>query len=632
MRHRVISYLVLLLWLLPAMVQAEVVYQNRCVRFTLISPSCARLEWSARGQFTDHRSLLATERDYDSVPYTLTKKGKTVTIRTTEMEITYRVGKDSLTASNLSISSLSQSSIINHQSSINWHPGDRQQGNLKGTCRTLDRCSGDQWYIEGRKSERHVDIPIEDGLLARCGWTLLDDSNNLLFNNDSMAWWQEREDTMAQDWYFLLYGHDYKKALKDFTRFAGAIPVPPAYAFGFWWSRYWAYSADDIRQLVANFRRMDIPLDVLVIDMDWHYSDGRKGGWTGYTWNRELFPDPQALLQELHEQGIRVTLNLHPADGITPVEERYQAFAHAMGDTSGDTIPWQSSNKLFMTTWADSILRPLEQQGVDFWWLDWQQFKMDKAQPKLNNTWWLNYFVYTDAQRHHQDAPMLYHRWGGLGNHRYQVGFSGDTYTTWESLEYQPYFNATASNVLYGYWSHDLGGHMARVKGSAYDTELYLRWLQLGVYLPIMRVHSTKDASIQKEPWVLSDTAQQVIRQTVQLRQRLRPYICRMAQTAHETGISLCRPLYYDYPEAEEAYAKAWRNEYMFGDEILVAPITSPGVNGVSTLQIWLPEGDWVETKTGETIAGNQVITRSYTIYDYPVFLKSSSSLRSVIY
>jgi len=597
-------------------VKAEVAYQNQNVRFTLISPSCVRLEWSEKGKFTDLRSLLATERQYDSVPFTLTKKGRKVIIRTSEMEIVYRVGKDSLSSSNLS---------INHQPinpSINWHPGDRQEGNLKGTCRTLDRCSGDQWYIDGRKSDRHVDLPIEDGVLARCGWTLLDDSKNLLFDNEDLSWWKEREDTAAQDWYFLLYGHDYKKALKDFTRFAGSIPVPPEYAFGFWWSRYWMYSDNDIRELVKNFHTMDIPLDVLVIDMDWHYSDGKKGGWTGYTWNSELFPDPEGLLRELHEQGIKVTLNLHPADGITPVEERYTAFAHAMGDTSGDTIPWLSSNKRFMTTWADSILRPLEQQGVDFWWLDWQQWKMDKAQPKLNNTWWINYFVFTDAAHHHQDAPLLYHRWGGLGNHRYQVGFSGDTYTTWASLDYQPYFNSTASNVLYGYWSHDLGGHMARVKGSQYDTELYLRWLQFGVFSPIMRVHSTKDASIQKEPWLLSDTAQQVIHDAVALRQRLRPYIEQMAQVAHETGISLCRPLYYDYPQAEEAYEKRWRNEYMFGDDILVAPITQPMENSLSTLKIWLPEGEWVDVVSGETISGNQVIERSYRINQYPVFCK----------
>jgi len=611
----------------PILLCAEVAYQNRNVRFTLISPSCVRLEWSATGQFTDLRSLLATERQYDSVPFSLTKKGRRVIIRTSEMQITYRISKDSLSASNLSITPQS----INHQSinpSINWHPGLRQDDNLKGTYRTLDRCIGDQWYIDGRHSDRHQTIQLEDGLLARCGWTLLNDSHNLLFDNDSIAWWQQRPDTTAQDWYFLLYGHDYKKALKDFTRFAGSIPVPPSFALGYWWSREWRYNAQDIRDLVANFRQLDIPLDVMVIDMFWHNTDKPTGGWTGYSWNAERYPDPEGLLKELHDQGIRVTLNLHPADGIAPVEPRYAAFAAALGDTTGDTIPWQSSNKLFMTTWADSILRPLEKQGVDFWWLDWQQFKMDKAQPKLSNTWWLNYFVYTDAQRQRGDQALLYHRWGGLGNHRYQIGFSGDTYAYWPSLKYLPYFNATASNVLYGWWSHDMGGFMLRDLNEQYNTELYMRWFQFGVFSPILRTHSSKNPKIHKEPWLLNDTVQQVIRSSVQLRNRLRPYIMEMAQIAHETGVSLCRPLYYDYPEADEAYAPQWRNQYLFGDDILIAPVTDPMQHNLSTLDIWLPEGDWIEIQSGETLSGNQIITRSYSIFEYPVFIKAQARER----
>src|SRR3712207_5672593 len=109
---------------------------------------------------------------------------------------------------------------------------------------------------------------------------------------------------------------------------------------------------------------------------------------------------------------------------------------------------------------SDVCSSDLEKMGVDFWWLDWQQWNNDKQFPNLSNTWWLNYATFSDMERHRDTRPMLYHRWGGLGNHRYQIGFSGDAIISWKSLDFQPYYNSTASNVLYGFWSHDIGGHM----------------------------------------------------------------------------------------------------------------------------------------------------------------------------
>jgi alpha-glucosidase (family GH31 glycosyl hydrolase) len=181
--------------------------------------------------------------------------------------------------------------------------------------------------------------------------------------------------------------------------------------------------------MVGKFKTYNIPLDVLVIDMDWHYTEPGKGGWTGWTWNRKLFPDPPKLLDYLHSNQLDVTLNLHPAEGIAPYEEQYPQIARDMGidPSSGQTIPWVASNKKLMTNVFKDILDPMHRQGVSFWWLDWQQWPYDKQVDSLSNTWWLNYVFFTHSQREGQDRPMLYHRWGGLGNHRYQIGFSGDT-------------------------------------------------------------------------------------------------------------------------------------------------------------------------------------------------------------
>lgn len=622
----------------------NIAWQDEQVRFTVISDGVIRMEWSADSLFCDLPTLMSSERNYPKVQYKVNESNGVLNISTSKMTLTYKIGSGRFTADNLTINSAEGlfSPSSNEQSYV-WHPGDVQKNNLKGTYRTLDGYDGNRYYAWDYKDKEGRPMPLEDGLLATDGWTLIDDSENLLFTGDPnnvdpekpMAWVEERPAGERQDWYFLSYGHDYKAALYDYTLFAGRIPLPPRFTFGYWWSRYWRYSAEDLRFLVKSMKEWDNPLDVLVIDMDWHYSDGIRGGWTGYTWDETIFPDPAGLLSEFDEQGIQVTLNLHPADGVSSVEEHYADFAKWLGkepvaadQSPRDTLQWCSSDQKYMDGWMNTIIRPLENQGVDFWWLDWQQGLNDKQLPTLSNTFWLNYYVFTDMARNRDKRPLLYHRWGGLGNHRYQIGFSGDSYSTWASLEFQPYFNSTASNVLYGYWSHDLGGHMLGIKGAKLDQELYIRWMQLGLYLPIMRTHSTNDVEMNKEPWALATKENgELIASLCRQREALVPYTYTAARQAYETGISICRPMYYDYPDTPEAYSN--KTQYMFGDQLLIAPIVKPMDNdGLSRVNVWLPSGtDWYEMSTGELLKGGQTIERAFTIDQYPAYAKAGTIL-----
>ena len=402
------------------------------------------------------------------------------------------------------------------------------------------------------------------------------------------------------------------------------MPLPPRYAFGYWWSRYWAYSDKELRTLVKNFRAYDIPLDVLVIDMDWHYTDGDRGGWTGWSWNRTLFPDPAKFLRWLDGEGIRSTFNLHPADGVRCGEDSYADVARDMGIDPAlkQTVPWVSSDKKFIRSIFRRILTPMERDGVDFWWLDWQQQPTDPAVEGLSNTWWLNYVFFSDMEKNRDVRPMLYHRWGGLGNHRYQIGFSGDASITWASLDFQPYFNSTASNVLYGYWSHDIGGHHM---ADRIDPELYIRWMQFGALSPVMRTHSAKSAGLKKEVWNFAPEHADILRNTIRRRYALAPYIYTMARKAYDEGISLCRPMYYEWPEASEAYA--FRNQYLFGDDILVAPVTALGKEGYATVQVWLPEGKWYEWQTGTMLDGGRTVERTFALDEYPVYVRAGAIL-----
>lgn len=593
----------------------NVAYADNHVRFTVISDGAVRMEYAPDGQFVDTKSFVAVQRAYPAADYRV-KRGAWIEIATPKMVLRYRKNSGPFTASNLSVCSPKGAAVP-----FVWKPGMQQKGNLKGTYRTLDGYDGDTYVYD----ERRPKMPIEDGLLATDGWTLIDDSDNFLFDGDKeWEWVEKRPDDGAQDWYFLAYGHDYKTALRDFTLFAGKMPLPPRYAFGYWWSRYWAYSDKELRTLVKNFRAYDIPLDVLVIDMDWHYTDGDRGGWTGWSWNRTLFPDPAKFLRWLDGEGIRSTFNLHPADGVRCGEDSYADVARDMGidPASKQTVPWVSSDKKFIRSIFRRILTPMERDGVDFWWLDWQQQPTDPAVEGLSNTWWLNYVFFSDMEKNRDVRPMLYHRWGGLGNHRYQIGFSGDASITWASLDFQPYFNSTASNVLYGYWSHDIGGHHM---ADRIDPELYIRWMQFGALSPVMRTHSAKSAGLKKEVWNFAPEHADILRSTIRQRYALAPYIYTMARKAYDEGISLCRPMYYEWPEASEAYA--FRNQYLFGDDILVAPVTAPGKEGYATVKVWLPEGKWYEWQTGTMLDGGRTVERTFALDEYPVYVRAGAIL-----
>ena len=601
---------------LSAQNKDNIAYQDDQVRFTVVTDGVIRLEWEPEGRFTDLPSFVASERDYPAVDFKVRNTGRKVEVITSEMTLTYRKDTGKFTKDNLEIKAA--------DGFYTWKPGMKQKENLKGTFRTLDGLDGDvqtqTWVKDMKFGETRQ---FEDGILAKDGWTLIDESDNFLFDDSEWAWVKERRAGECQDWYFMGYGHDYKSALKDFTVFAGKMPLPPRFTFGYWWSRYWAYTDREMRTLVDKFKAYDIPLDVLVVDMDWHYTDEGRGGWTGWTWNRSLFPDPVKFMDYLKANGLKVTLNLHPAEGFDHWEECYPALAESIGRNPADTsrIEWINSDKKFMSNMFEQVMHPMQEEGVDFWWLDWQQHVYDTELTKLHNTWWINYCYFSDMERHGDKRPLLYHRWGGLGNHRYQIGFSGDATISWKSLEFQPYFTSTASNVLYGYWSHDIGGHL----GESIDPEMYTRWLQYGGFSPVMRTHSSKSGALNKEPWVFSDEYTNVIRQTVRQRYEMAPYIYTMARKGYDDGLALCRPLYYDYPERQEAYD--FRSQYMFGDDMLIAPVTRPAENGFASMNIWLPEGYWYELHTGNLLEGDRVVTRHFALDEYGVYIKAGSVL-----
>lgn len=578
--------------------ESQVIWEQ--YRFTVLTQSMIRMEYHPEGTFEDRSSQIVMNRNFDVPEFDVKESDESLEIVTSNVHLVFYKETGGFTKHNLRAEATGNYSLYHST----WYFGDTPE-TLKGTARTLDKADGA--------------IELEEGLMNIRGFSIIDDSDSLLL--DENGWVDQREEGIV-DMYFLGYGRDYLGTLKDYHYLTGDTPLLPRYALGNWWSRYYAYSEEEYKQLMNRFEKEEVPFSVAVIDMDWHITDVPSeygSGWTGYTWNKDLFPDPGAFLDWLDEKGLYTTLNLHPANGVQPHEAMYEEMGKALGvDTeNNEPIDFDIADPEFLTAYFDYLHHPHEEAGVDFWWIDWQQGSVTKV-AGLDPLWMLNHYHFLDHGRG-DNRPMIFSRYAGLGSHRYPIGFSGDTVISWESLDFQPYFTATAANVGYNWWSHDIGGHMGGVK----DNELFVRWIQFGVFSPINRLHSSSGLFNGKEPWRYGEEAERIVTSFMQLRHQLIPYLYTMNVYTHRDAFPLIRPMYYHHPWEDEAYEVP--NQYYFGTQMIVAPITKKMDEKLKLgyVKMWLPEGLWFDFFTGRAYDGNQMMDIHRSMKNIPAMAKA---------
>ncbi|KAK5085752.1 hypothetical protein LTR05_005040 [Lithohypha guttulata] len=580
------------------------IVQGPNYRFTILTDRLLRYEWSADGKFEDRASTFAINRDFPVPKYHVYEEGnQNLAIVTDYFQLSY--DKQKFSPSGLMVSFSAKVTDWGAQ----WRFGyEVKPGNLGGTTRTLD-------MVDGR-------CEVDQGVCSVEGYAEVNDSLSMLF--DGSGWVSPRMSGDRIDGYLFGYGLDYRAAVKALYQLSGNQPVLPRWALGNWWSRYYAYKQDEYIQLMDKFRKQDIPLSVAVIDMDWHLvKDDRvpHAGWTGYTFDDKLFPNPTEFGQQLHSRNLKITLNDHPAMGVHHHEDSYEEMAKAIGhDTSNkDPIVFDPTHKEFMDAYLSILHRNIEKQACDFWWIDWQQGSFSRI-PSIDPLWMLNHFHFLDnalpeagatvsaATGASEKRPLIFSRYAGPGSHRYPVGFSGDTVISWASLAFQPEFTNSASNIGYGWWSHDIGGHM------------------YGVFSPIMRLHSSDSAWTSKEPWCYRAEGEKIMSDFLRLRHRLVPFLHTRNVTGSTEGEPLCQPIYWHFPEAKQAYRH--RNNYLFGFDMLVVPVVEPRnkQSNMATARAWLPPlGRYVDIFTGIVYDGNREVSIYRRLQDYPVLLHEGS-------
>ncbi len=570
-------------------------------RFTVLTDGLIRYEWADDSHFEDRASTFAICRKLPIPKFRVIENDDSLEIVTEKLRLTY--DKKPFSTTGLKVDCLGNIS--------DWHSVWRYGApvnDLGGTARTLDEADGA--------------IPLEHGVVSKNGYAIVDDSQSMLF--DAKGWVAARKPGFRVDGYIFAYGHDFRGALKAFYAVSGKPPLLPRWSLGNWWSRYYAYTADEYTQLMNKFVKEGVPLSVCVLDMDWHEVDidpKHGSGWTGYSWNKKLFPDPPKFLESLHDRNLKVTLNVHPADGVRSHETSYHTMASALDHPveNEDPIAFDVTNRKFLDSYFDTLHRELEDDGVDFWWVDWQQGPYSKI-PGVDPLWMLNHYHFLDNARD-GNRPLTFSRYAGPGSHRYPVGFSGDTVVTWASLAYQPEFTATASNIGYGWWSHDIGGHMQGYK----NDEMAARWVWLGCFSPILRLHSSNNPFNVKTPWSYSKATCSSMISALRLRHRLVPYLYTMNYLSARDGVPLCLPMYYDHPKNDKAYEVP--NQFLFGSELLVIPISTPldPVTRLAETKGWLPPGRYIDIFTSTVYDGNRFVTFHRDLDNYPVLAKEGS-------
>ncbi len=577
------------------MARPENIIQGDTWRITVLTDRLLRLEYDPQGRYTDAATQTVLCRDFPPVPYTVTRHSGEIELNTGAVRLFYDgqpFSPEGLRAEMVQPTD---------PGATRWVYG-QPTTNLGGTVRTLDDVDGA--------------IPLEPGLMSRSGFAVLEDSKTATLTPELEC--EPRREGIT-DLYLFAYSHDYQDCLHAFYRLTGPVPLLPRYALGNWWSRFYVYSEETYLQLMQAFRDHGVPLSVAVLDIDWHPTKipaSCGSGWTGYSWNRDLFPDPESFLKKLHQMGLKVSLNLHPAEGVGAHEDAYPAMCEALGrdPSTGDRIPFDCTDPAYMDAYFQILHHPLEKQGVDFWWVDWQQGTRSSKRG-IDPLWVLTHRHYLDSGREGR-WPLTLSRYASIGSHRYPLGFSGDTHITWASLDFQPYFTATASNAGYPWWSHDIGGHMRGIR----DDELTARWVQFGCFSPILRLHSSCTPFSGKEPWNYGAEACRVMTDFLRLRKKLIPYLYSMNYRTHREGLPLLRPLYYT-EDTWDAYNVP--NEYRFGTEMIVCAITAPAdkETGMASFDAFLPKGLFFDFFINRVYTGDRKLTLSRPLDTIPVLV-----------
>lgn len=449
--------------------------------------------------------------------------------------------------------------------------------------------------------------------------------------------------------YYFIYGPTPKDVIARYTTLTGRMPMPPRWALGYHQCRYSYFPESTVRFIADNFRERRIPADVIWLDI--HYLQD----YVPFTWNKDRFPDPAALISDLRRRGFRLVtiLDPHPKKqvGSAPYDSGL-AGDHFVKNPDGSVFEgpvWPSKaerdpapsvfpdfSRPATRAWWGRLYEPLVKVGVAGIWNDMNEPAVFNAP-----TWTMpldvrhdNEGAPTDHREIHNVYGMLMSRatYEGLlalrsnerpfvltrasfaGGQRYAALWPGDNVSDWTQLRSTiPLLTGMGLSGL-PFVGSDIGGF-----AEAPSAELYTRWLQCGVFYPFMRTHTTLGTPDQ-EPWSYGTAHEQLNRRAIELRYELLPHIYNVMHEASTTGLPAMRPLVLEFPTDENTYGLD--DEFMFGSDLLIAPVLREGVRERA---VYLPAGTWYDYWTAKTYTGPATVTLPVTLASIPIFVRGGA-------
>ncbi len=571
------------------------VFQGTNYRISILSERLVRLEYSADGQFSDAPTTLVKNRQFGIPVFKMEQDANYLVIKTNYFMLQYLKNKPFLGPkfapdNNLKVSLIGTDKV--------WYYGQPEARNFKGGAISLDNYQGK--------------VNLDKGLYSTDGFVLVDDSSNLEIDETGAL---VSPNPKKVDLYLFMYKRDFGLCLKDYYTLTGYPPLIPRYALGIWWNREKIYSFEDTKALIKSFNRYQVPISVLLLSEFWHIKDKTNYNWyrTGFTFNPELYPNPTEFVNYMHESGIRVGVNIDPIEGVRKEEAGYIGVNSEYKVADGITIPFNAMDKNFMALYIKHLIDPLLATGVDVYWND---YKKDLLGINV-----LNYYYNRNFEKIKNTRPLVLTRSPLVAPHNAGILYSGETIVSWDTLKYLPFYNSMAANKGVTWWSHDVGGY----KDGIEDSELYVRYVEFSCFSPIFRFSAERGVYYKREPWMWDVKTFTIARDYCWLRQRLIPYLYTEAANYSKLGRPIIQPIYYSYPEIFDE--PDYRNEYFFGKELFVAPITKPKdiTMNRSIERIFLPKGVWYDFKSGKKFIGNKRYVAFYKEEEYPVFARAGS-------
>ena len=569
------------------------VFRGKTYRISILSDVLIRFEYSETGSFNDYPTFFASNRSFGKPKITVEEDNNVLIIKNDIFILEYNkekpfIGSKLMPDQNLKVTIAGTEKI--------WYFNHPEVKNFKGTAYSLDDTKGN--------------IDFEKGLFSLDGFTTFDDSRTPILDAHGNVLSPNYKNI---DTYLFIYNNDFGIGLRDYFNLTSLPPLIPRYALGVWWNKNEAYGEKDIQNLVYNFKKYDLPMSVLLLNE----CNRTKNNYSpiSFSFDKTKLPNPRGLSEFLHKNKIYLGSNIKTEGLISVEEESYLEFQKYYNKDLNKNIPLNVYDPKLVDSYLKGIINPFLDKGVDFLWMD------DNNKENTLRSFTMNYFLYKNFNLNKAKRNFIISRNFGICPHKYSALYSGETLISWKTLKLLPFFNSTAANIGVSWWSHDIGGY----KGGTEDAELFMRYVQLGVYSPILRLSSDTGKYYKREPWKWDAKTYKIVHDYLKIRHRLIPYIYSEAKKYSSFCSPLIQPLYYKYPETYDE--PLYKNEFYYGSELFVCPITTPKDEIMNRVvhRIFLPNGVWYDFKTGKKFTGGNRYVTFYKDEDYPVYAKTGA-------